>query len=185
MLESQKGTWWELRHWGAAAAEYPTLSARCWWHRRDHTTRFVVVCESEVYWSCPCLHPVEWAFRSRVEEMDAVSKYVRKAVQQVEGKREAMGVVGQEWAVAHEAIHEYMTLEELPEGGARTTSMMCVFFECGVWKLALQDRHQGLSLWVAAQSLPEAIEALEARLRAGDGDWRPMRAQGGSKGKKR
>lgn len=186
MTPVQRKLWRSLRYWPPGLCPgYPLLRAEVWIRRKTLECRFLVICQGEVYWSCPCQHPVTWTFKDYEQEQEAVVKYIKTAVRQVDAKRELMSEVGAKWARDYEALHEYLTCEELPGGGSRTTSMLCVFFEAGVCKLALQDRQEGQSLWVSAMSLPEAIEALEARLRAGDGDWRPMRAAQQHKGKKR
>jgi len=146
--------------------------------------RFEVYNEGGVVWSCPATHPQTWTWDYQGEK-EALVSYIRKAVKSLERTAMAASEEAQKWASEHEAIMEYMTTEELPEGGSRTTSMLCVFYENGLFKVALQDRQEGLSLWSAAQSIPEAISALETRLRAGDGDWRPMRGQQQQKGRKR
>lgn len=112
-----------------------------------------------------------------------MSKWIKQQVESRGKKQQELSATGREWVNAHEALWEYLTCEELPDGGERTTSMVVMLAEGGLIKAALQDRQEGLSLWAAAQSVPEVLDALEARLRAGDGDWRPMRGQGPQKGR--
>jgi len=108
-------------------------------------------------------------------------KWIKQQVARTGRKADALSAEGQAWVDSHEALWEYLTCEETDGGGERITGMLCILVEGGLVKIALQDRQEGLSLWAAAQSVPEAMDALEARLRAGDGDWRPMRG-GGPKG---
>lgn len=106
-----------------------------------------------------------------------MAKFVRQHVAAGAAKRDAMSATAAQWAASHPAIWEYLTLDTLDDGKERVTSMLCVFYEAGVVKVALQDRQEGLSLWVSSQSIPEALEALESRLQAGDGEWRQSRGQ--------
>ncbi len=114
-----------------------------------------------------------------------MAKFVRKAVASVDRRNAALSDEAEKWREAHPAIDEYMTLETCDDGSPRVVSMLCMFWEAGTFKVALQDRQEGVSLWSAAQSIIEALDALEARLQAGDGDWRPMRGATPTKSKKR
>lgn len=184
MEDYQGREWLTIRRWHSPVDEYWRLNAEVRMSRIDLQCRFCVVMDRRVIWSAPAVHPSAWSW-SWQEEAIAVAKFIRKAVAAVNGQAAALSAAGQAWAEKHEAIVEYMTCEELPGGGARVTSMLCVFWEAGLYKVALQDRQEGLSLWASAQSIPEALEALEGRLRAGDGDWRPMRGQRPAGGRKR
>jgi hypothetical protein len=174
----------EVCHWFQVVPEYPCLNARVVHDRVADEFFFEVYGDLGLYWRCrsaaPCLWDLDWK-----EERDMVAKWVRKAVHRVGAAKEAASVAAVAWQGEHPALHEYLTLEEGDGGEDRQTSMLCIFFEGGLFKIALQDRQEGQSLWVTAQSLPEALTALEQRLQGGDGDWRPMRADAGKNRKKR
>jgi len=114
-----------------------------------------------------------------------VAKFVRRAVGAAGVIREQASAAGVNWVAAHPAIWEYLTLAEDDSGDVRETSMLCVFVEDGLVKMALQDRQEGQSLWVSSASLVEAFAALERRLVDGTGEWRQSRhaakARGGKK----
>lgn len=154
--------------------ECPWLSAEVWTQRSSgqavcRVSAFGMVILEEAF-------PLAEACGLRWEERDAyMSKWVRQQLAAKDKKGIALSAEGAAWQEAHEALWEYMTCDELDGGGERMTSMLCILVEGGMVKGALQDRQEGLSLWAAAQSIPEVLAALEARLRAGDGDWRPMR----------
>lgn len=151
---------------------------------RGGECQLVVSSDLGQYYTLGVLHPVYWTF-TESQEWEAMAKFVRKAVQAVERAKAAASEEAVKWAEAHPAIVEYMTLDVMDDGSPRVTSMICMFHENGLYKGALQDRQEGVSLWAAAQSIPEVLDALEARLQAGDGDWRPMRGQAKPTARKR
>lgn len=111
-----------------------------------------------------------------------MAKWVRKAVADETQSREKASVQADQWAIDHPALWEYLTIDQHEDGSERTTSMLNVFCESGLVKVALQDREVGRSLWASAQGLPGALMALEMMLQSGQGEWRQSR-QAGSKGK--
>lgn len=169
--------WWEVRLWRVPCSEYPMLWAHLWMDLKSGDCRFVVTSDLGIYWECPSTHPSQYETDARWEEY-LVAKYVRKAVEIVSRRAEKANAEGVAWQNTFEAIWEYLSLEEDDDGVHRQTGMLCIFYEEGVVKIALQDRQEGRSLWAAAPSIPEALRALEARLRAGDGDWRASRGNG-------
>lgn len=176
--------WREWRHWPIPASECPMLDAHLWVHSRTGDARFVVTSDLGLYYWCPAEHPVRWGL-THEQETVLVAKFVRSAVRRSEQAAMQKSSAGVLWESAHPAIWEYLTLDVDDEGQERVTSMLCVFVESGVVKIALQDRQEGQSLWVASASLVEALAALEARLQAGDGEWRQSRGQQAQKSKTR
>jgi len=175
-----------LSRWHRPCSEQPTLSARVDMDRRSGECVFVVYNDRGDLWSCKSVHPA--SVKTTYErEVEAVAKFIRKAVASLEKKADRLSERAKAWVDEHPAITEFMTLETNDDGSERTTSMLCVFYEAGIYKIALQDRQEGQSLWVSSQSIPEALDALESILQSGDGDWRPMRAngQGGKQQKRR
>jgi len=154
----------------------PYASLVVWMDRENPFCIGALSCCGRLVWAYPILHPID-VERSGVSWSDFVSKWIQRQVERTGKKADALSEAGQKWVEAHEALWEYMTCDEMPDGGERMTSMLVILTENGMVKAALQDRQEGLSLWAAAQSVPEVLDALEARLRAGDGDWRPMRGQ--------
>lgn len=66
----------------------------------------------------------------------------------------------------------YLTDDKYEDGTPRQRSTMSVFVEEGMVKIALNDRQEHASMYVAAEGLGTALEALESKLDAGTGDWR-------------
>lgn len=175
---------WRLScQWGCAATEYPALHARLYFDSWSGESRFVVVHLDGYYWSCKAAHRSKWQLTLE-QEHAIVATYIRKAVQQTEKKLEKVAAEAAGWAAAHAALWEYMTVDSFEDGAPRERSMLLVFVEDGRFKVALQDRQEGRSLWAGADSISEALRALESALKSGNGDWRQMKGAY-QKGKKR
>ena len=77
------------------------------------------------------------------------------------------------------SLVEHLSAEQWDDGTPRERSTLTVFIEEGQFKLCLNDRNQGSSLFVASQSLREAVKALEKRLDGSQAaDWRPWKRKG-------
>ena len=70
------------------------------------------------------------------------------------------------------SLWEYLTTVSWPDGTARRTSTLLLFSDAGCVKLCLNDRDAELSTWMTGRDPEEALEALEAVLEAGTGEWR-------------
>lgn len=169
--------WVGLRHWSAPSEEYPLFDVCVEMNVETLACIAVVYGVFGVIGSVPCLHPSVWG-KTDSEVLSIMARFVQQRVRAHANRRECLSDASRQWEDTHPAIVEFMTLAALDDGQERETSMLCVLFEDGLYKVALQDRQEGQSLWVSAQSIPEALEALEARLQAGDGEWRQMRGNG-------
>lgn len=67
---------------------------------------------------------------------------------------------------------EYLVSDRFADGKKRQTSTLTLFLESGRVKAALNDRAEGCSLWVTAESVCKALDCLEAALEDGAPDWR-------------
>lgn len=174
--------WVELRHYSAPCEEYPLYDVVIEMNWKNAECRAVIYGLFGTIRTTCCVHPVSWGCSPGME-WTLMAKWVRQVVQRNAAQRESLSALGQRWVDDHPAMWEYLTLDTDDAGKERLTSMLCVFVESGVVKVALQDRQEGLSLWVSAQSIPEALDALEARLQAGDGEWRQSKGGGQGRGK--
>jgi len=77
-----------------------------------------------------------------------------------------------QWWSDYPAIHEYLTEATQEGGGHRQTATLLIFYEDGYWKVCLNDRQNGRSLWASAAGLLGALLALEEDLEAGGTGWR-------------
>lgn len=55
----------------------------------------------------------------------------------------------------------------------RRTSTVTLFAEAGFFKLCLNDRQRGCTLWRTGENVLGGIESLERALKDGTADWRP------------
>jgi len=176
--------WREVRHWHEPCFEFPLLHASLFIDVASGDCVFAVHTRSQHLASWPAWHPVHWP--DNYEEVRAaVAKFVRRAVERVSASREAASIEGRNFESSHPAIMEYLTLAVNDDQTPRETSMLCVFVEDGLVKLAVQDRQEGCSLWVTAPSIPEALAAAETKLVTGQGEWRQSRQQARSSRQKR
>lgn len=79
-------------------------------------------------------------------------------------------------------LHDWCTCTVDDRGVKRSPSSFTVFVDDGLWKIVLNDKDTGRSLWVSSKSLWGAFDLLEGHLVAGTGDWRRNREKGGRRG---
>ena len=172
-------SWWvrELTGIGRTLVEL-------WTHPGQNECVLTIEYADHDVWRFPALHPSLWTFTPDQLE-DALEQYVRRGRDLASKRAEDRAASDTSWVTSHPALWEYLTLERYSDGTEREPSMLCAFVEDGMVKLALQDRAEGRSLWVTAWSLPSALDALEGKLQAGDGEWRNMRGQSPKGGKRK
>jgi len=70
------------------------------------------------------------------------------------------------------AVHEYFT--EIPPDSPKDcqTATLLFFAESGVFKVCLNDRSAGYSVFATGGSIWEALLNLDAMLQSGNADWR-------------
>lgn len=168
--------WRRIRYWHAPAPEYPTLHVAVWMNQQTGVCRAVLVSDIGVAWSKVVHHPRHWTVPAD-GGWSQMASFVRKVVAKEERRAAALDAAAQQWSAGHPALWEYMTLDEFEPGQPRETSMLMVFVEDNRFKACLQDRQEGRSLWATSPTLEGALEALEAHLAAGTGDWRQMKGQ--------
>lgn len=99
---------------------------------------------------------------------------VDRVRQEVESR---VGVGPSQWMETHQALAEYLTCAEWPDGEARQTSTLLIFCEAGEVKVCLNDREQGRSLWATGSCLEAAFLALESRCQDEKAEWRVTNTQ--------
>jgi len=70
------------------------------------------------------------------------------------------------------ALSEYLTCPQYPDGSVRQLSTMTIFREDGWWKCCLNEKDQGLVLFVAEARFDALFEALELLLQEEHVPWR-------------
>lgn len=71
----------------------------------------------------------------------------------------------------------YLVDDKYDDGSSRERAAVSLFIEGEVVKLALNDKDQKRSLYVAASTLLDAFKALERLLAGGGGEWRVWNAR--------
>lgn len=88
-----------------------------------------------------------------------------------------------EWAERYPGIVEMLTADHDPSGKPRQGATLLLFYGDSLAKLCLNDRDQGLSAWITALTLSEALDALEKGLQADTLEWRKPRPTGKQRGR--
>jgi hypothetical protein len=83
------------------------------------------------------------------------------------------------------AVHEYMTVGELPGGEVRQLSTLTVFVEGGLWKACLSEKDAEVNLFASGADLESLLDNLEERLTASHVDWRRKGGVNGRPSQKR
>lgn len=75
------------------------------------------------------------------------------------------------WSVDYPLVHALLTACVV-EGVSRETASLTIFSDEGIFKVVLNDREQGISMWAAGESVPEAFDQLEKRVGDENATWR-------------
>lgn len=87
-----------------------------------------------------------------------------------------------EWGNQHPRLYEHLTCVRYSDGTVREPSTITVFVQDGSFRVSLNDRDNGASLYRAGSGLTEALVSLERALGPdGEADWRPWKKQGRKK----
>jgi len=89
------------------------------------------------------------------------------------------GSLDPEFARQYPALHEYMTADVYPSGESRQRSTVSIFVEDGTWKACLNEKEQGLVLFVAEDRFGTLVEALELLLQEDSVPWRKSKPKAG------
>jgi len=98
--------------------------------------------------------------------------FVRRNVSQT-GADGSLPPEGGDFGSRWPAIWEYLSLDRWEDGKVRQTSTLQLFTDRGAAKVCLKDRDGSMNCWVSGRDPFEALEALEAVLRAGTAEWVP------------
>lgn len=78
----------------------------------------------------------------------------------------------EEMSLLYPGIWEYMVETAWDDGKPRRTSTLTVFCEDGVVKVCLSDRELDKTTWASGTSLADCLAAMEAKMQAGETEWR-------------
>jgi hypothetical protein len=136
-----------------------------------------------VLWDGPIPHPRVWGL-SQMEALVCMATYVRKVIEEERERRSRPSGDVAVWAGAYPALWEFLTLDRYDDGQQRLTAMLIMFVEEDAFKVALQDRQEGRSTWVTADTPNNALVLLEGNLASGKAEWRKMKGQGSGNSQK-
>jgi len=89
-----------------------------------------------------------------------------------------------EFQTSYPALSEYLTSAQYPDGTARQLATLTIFREDGFWKACLNEKDQGLVLFVAEGRFGTLLEALELLLQEDHPPWRKSTTKRGGGPKK-
>lgn len=118
------------------------------------------------------LRPRYWCLGYVQELRDPAMKYLKQMADVAKRRRVKLSDEEEAFQARYVALGEYLTTDRWPNGDMRLTSTLSLFVDDGVWKVCLNDRQEELVLFATGDSMLGVLEALEATLRAGTGDWR-------------
>jgi len=125
-----------------------------------------------------------WVKMTLSERRDFLMSFLRTKDEIREAADEVQGGFDAQFACDFPALHEYLTALKDPQGKRRQTATVTLSVSDGAWKASLNDRHTAHSLFVTAESVRDALLALEAVLVSPRPPWRPNPwQQGGNKGR--
>lgn len=113
---------------------------------------------------------------SRFHE-DSMS-FLRKHAEQDSKTAATASKEGNSFAKRLPALTEYLTAGTWEDGTTRETSTLLVFWQDGIYKVCLNDRASEKTLWASGGSILDALDALEAMLATGQGEWRESASKG-------
>lgn len=76
---------------------------------------------------------------------------------------------------------QFMTASTWPDGKARALPTLMSCYEDGRWRVCLNDKANGRSVWVSGVTWIEALEAIDRGLTGDCLEWRKNRWTGGRK----
>lgn len=116
---------------------------------------------------------------------EAIMSFLRRVAEKDQAMVGTPTKEGEAWVKNHAALWEYLSATEYDDGTERKTSTVTLFVEDGAVKVCLNDRDGSRVMWVSGPSVVDVLKALEALLRAGEGDWRAQKPFKPGKGQKR
>lgn len=108
-----------------------------------------------------------------------------RRIEDESSKQPSGGLGDMEFRTSYPALAEYLTCEQYPDGTPRQKATLSVFHEDGVFKMCINERDQGLVLFVAEERYSVLLEALELVLQEDRPPWRKSKGKGPSSGPKK
>lgn len=132
----------------------------------------------------PCMACIAVWCNPKVQHVLALRRHTRAIIMGMKKPTAGKGKTGQAGSCpdaklmkAYPTLVEYLVTVKWDDGSARERSTVTLFIEDGSVKLALNDRDLSRSLYVTADSLDEALGALEEALKDDSADWRAWKGR--------
>lgn len=113
-----------------------------------------------------------------------MSKFIKRSLEKAKKLVKGAPFQDTEFAKKHPALTDFISCTQL-DGEPRKTATLSIFFDLGQLKCFLNDRHEGQSLCVVADTFTGLWEALEATITSDDPGWRLLTPQGAQRKPKR
>lgn len=116
-----------------------------------------------------------WAEITADQRQEMAMSFLSRPTAASNGKQS--GVPAPEDVRSHwPAVGEYVYAENYPDGTPRAKSTITLMAgDASGWKLVLNDRQEGRSLWATGESLEDAFCALELQLESANPPWKADR----------
>jgi len=112
-----------------------------------------------------------WQQLSPLARRNSLMSFLRKR-QEDPSSLSAPPSADKEFQLQFPALSEYLTCPQYPDGSVRLLSTLTIFREDGWWKACLNEKDQGLVLFVAEERFGTLLEALELLLQEERPPWR-------------
>jgi len=124
-----------------------------------------------------------WQSLSPLERRSSLMSFLRRQSGD-QSSANAQSSVDVDFQTNYPALSEYLTSAAYPDGAVRQLATLTIFREDGWWKACLNEKDQGLVLFVAESRFGTLLEALELLLQEDHPPWRKSTVKRGfSKGK--
>lgn len=114
----------------------------------------------------------QWVAMTPHERNELAMSYLRNAEEQAEAQEELRVGMDPDFSTRCPAIFDYVTLVRDEQNKTRQTSTLTLSVDQGAFKALLNDRQTGFQVFVTADTLWGAIDALEAVLKSPRVPWR-------------
>lgn len=114
-----------------------------------------------------------WGYRPYRRRLRCeMSQFVKRPVTPSGSSGDSDAGVSPAFRAKFPALVEFLTELAFEDGTPREPSTLLTFIEDGVWKLCLNDRALGRTLWVSGDTFTSTVESMERSLEDGTGCWR-------------
>lgn len=103
---------------------------------------------------------------------EVAESMLKKRVVEENPSQEDFAFPDESFATSYPLLYQYLVSLAYPNGEARVTSTLTLFCDHGSLRGCLNDRDNGLSLFLTATGLMDLLDSFEAALGDDKSDWR-------------